>query len=158
MKIKVFITGGTIDGCDLGVKIKKSVVPELLKKIKTDSEFNFEVLMLKDSREITEKDREMILQKCLSCKEDKIIITHGTMTMTETGKFLLNKKIDKTIILTGAMIPAGQEGSDALERLNFAVQAVETKPSSVYVAMSGQVFDADNVRKNLETGIFEKIS
>jgi L-asparaginase len=113
--------------------------------------------MLIDSLEMTEKDREAILQQCINCSEDKIIITHGTDTMTQTAKVLAKNMTNKTIVLTGAMIPIKFGSSDGLFNLGGALAFVQTLPNGVYVAMNGRYFNWDNVRKNKLTGRFEEV-
>ena len=90
-------------------------------------------------------------------KEEKIIITHGTDTMTETGKMLAEAKIEKTIVLTGAMIPNKFGSSDGLFNLGSALGFVQSLPKGIYIAMNGRCFNYDKVKKNKETGIFEGI-
>lgn len=158
MKIRLFITGGTIDGLDIGKKVDKSLVPELLNKLSLKDIIECEVLMMKDSREIDSDDLTLIYEKCSKCEEDNIVITHGTMTMVETGKFLLTKNINKTIVLTGAMISADEKNSDALANLALALESAGSKPDGVYIAMNDKVFKTDEVKKNVEKGIFQNIS
>jgi len=114
-----------------------------------------EVLFLKDSLEMNDKDRDLILSKCLECDEDKIIITHGTDTMVDTAQLLGDKIKDKTIVLFGSMIPYSVNNSDALFNLGGALSAVQNKKQGVYIAMNGQIFDFDKVEKNKKLGIFQ---
>jgi len=161
MAIKVFITGGTIDNLeysseDQAPKNQKSIIPELLQQARITLGYNAEEIIFKDSRFVTSKDRKLIFQKCEKCKEDKIIITHGTMTLADTAKYLGQKNITKTIVLTGAAIPSNNPDSDALFNIGFAFSAVQSLPSGVYVAMNGKIFSWQNVKKNLDTGFFEE--
>jgi len=114
-----------------------------------------EVLFLKDSLEMTDKDRGLILSKCIESTDDKIIITHGTDTMVDTVQLLGEKIKDKTIVLFGSMIPYSIDNSDALFNLGVALGAVQNKGNGVYVVMNGKVFDFDKVTKNKEKGLFE---
>ena len=114
-------------------------------------------LMLIDSLEMTEKDRDWIVHQCRQCAEDKIIITHGTDTMAETAAVLAKNIDNKTIVLTGAMIPIKFGSSDGLFNLGGALAFVQTLPRGVYVAMNGRYFNWDNVRKNKLTGRFEEL-
>lgn len=162
MAIKLFITGGTIDCVYYKsetdeYEFKKTHIPQMLKQGRITSSISTEKLMLKDSREITKKDRELILKKCRESKEDRIIITHGTFTMVETAKFLGQKIKDKTIVLTGSMIPFNEEKSDALFNLGCAVAAVQTLPKGIYITMNGKFFTWDNVRENEELDEFEEL-
>lgn len=161
-EIKVFTTGGTIDDLEYSTEDeapahKGSLIPMLLYSAGVDVDYSVEILMSKDSKFITDEDRRNILDKCLTCKADRIVITHGTVTMVKTALYLQKQGLPKTIVLTGAMIPANQEGSDAPDNVKVAFEGAESKPPGVYVAMTGQLFDAVNVRKNVEDGIFEKL-
>lgn len=161
MGIKVLVTGGTIDDLDYSSheqapKAHRSLIPRLLKQARITADYSVDVLMQKDSRVVTDTGRAIILKKCLESKEDKIIITHGTSTMPLTAKFLLRQKTQKTIVLFGSAIPANKENSDALFNLGLAFAAVQLLPPGVYIAMNGNVFPADNVKKNFEKGVFER--
>ena len=161
MKIKIFITGGTIDNleyvsADKAPKNFKSLIPKLLKQSRCTIPCSVDVLISKDSRFLTDYDRKYILNKCRKCKEDKIIITHGTFSTPLTAKYLGKNNIGKTIVLVGSAIPANKEKSDALFNLGFALAAVQLLPKGVYVAMNGKIFPWNNVMKNLKTGFFEK--
>lgn len=161
MVIKLFITGGTID-CERvepGNKyvFKDTHLSEMLKQGRNKTDIDLEVLMLKDSIYMTDSDREKILEKCKSAKEDKIIITHGTDTMVETAQVLGENIKDKTIVLLGAMIPYNQKNSDALFNLGSAITTVQILPQGVYITMNGKIFSWDNVRKNKELQEFEEL-
>lgn len=105
-KIRILITGGTIDDLDYdkeesAPKNHQSLIPELLKQSRITANYEVEILMQKDSRVVTDKDRKLILERCQNCNEDRIIITHGTFTMPNTAKFLGKANINKTIVLSG---------------------------------------------------------
>jgi L-asparaginase len=122
MKIKLFITGGTIDCQRIDSKTKKYIfsethIPEMLEQGRSRVKEDFETLMLKDSLDITDEDRKLILEKCKRVAEDKIVITHGTDTMVETAQVLGKNIKNKTIVLTGAMTSFVFENSDALFNL-----------------------------------------
>lgn len=158
MKIKLFVTGGTIDNIYKNKhKFRKTYLPQILKQSRITLPVSVEKLMLRDSRELTDNDREIILKKCLACKEDNIIITHGTFTMPETANFLHNKIKNKTIVLTGSMIPFIEKNSDSLFNLGCAIIAVQTLQKGVYVTMNGKIFHGNNVKKNIKQGKFEKL-
>lgn len=162
MPIKIFITGGTIDSINQSSgktfsQYGKTHLPKMLKQARITEKILVEKLFLKDSRNLTDSDRKLILKKCKQCKEDKIIITHGTFTMAETAKFLGQRVKNKTIVLTGSMVPFAKKNSDALFNLGFALGAIKLLPKGVYVAMNGRIFDCNNVKKNVKKGIFEKI-
>jgi len=114
-------------------------------------------LMMVDSLEMTDEDRELIAHQCNHSEEDRIIITHGTDTMSETAHYLAQKVKNKTIVLTGAMIPIKFGSSDGLFNLGSALAFAQTLPVGVYVAMNGRYFNSDNVRKNKQTGMFEEV-
>ena len=160
MKIKLLITGGTIDGLEYTEEDQRptdheTLIPQLLAEVRSTADINVEVLMNKDSRFVTDEDREVIAQKCIVVPEERIVITHGTITMADTASFLVGKAINKTIVLLGAMVPANQEKSDALFNLGGAIIASQTLPIGVYVVMNGRVFEGDKVAKNTGKGIFE---
>jgi L-asparaginase len=106
---------------------------------------------------MTDHDRELIAHQCNNCEEDRIVITHGTDTMAETAKLLSGKIKNKTVVLTGAMIPIKFGSSDGLFNLGSALAFAQSLPQGVYIAMNGRYFNWDNVRKNKETGVFEEI-
>jgi len=160
MAIRILTTGGTIDNLeydseDQAPQNVESLIPELVDQARITVKVNVEFVMAKDSKFVTDQDREVILRRCLDAEEDTIVITHGTMTMAATAKYLGERNIPKTIVLLGAAVPANGERSDALFNLGTAVTAVQLLPHGVYVTMNGQVFPWDNVRKNLDRGIFE---
>jgi L-asparaginase len=116
-------------------------------------------LMMIDSLEMTDADRELIAHQCNNAEEDRIVITHGTDTMSDTAKYIAQhlKAVDKTIVLTGAMIPIKFGSSDGLFNLGSALAFAQTLPAGIYVAMNGRYFNWDNVRKNKQTGMFEEV-
>jgi L-asparaginase len=116
-------------------------------------------LMMVDSLEMTDGDRELIAHQCKTCEEQQIVITHGTDTMAETAAVLAKNlyQTKKTVVLTGAMIPIKFGSSDGLFNLGSALAFAQSLPPGVYVAMNGRYFHWDNVRKNKETGNFEEI-
>jgi len=161
MAIRIFVTGGTFDKeyneLNGELYFKNTHLQDLLEMGRSKVAVVITTLMLIDSLEMTEKDREAILQQCNSCSEEKIIITHGTDTMTVTAKLLAEKIKNKTIVLTGAMIPIKFGSSDGLFNLGSALAFVQTLSPGVYVAMNGRYFNWDNVRKNKLTGRFEEL-
>jgi L-asparaginase len=113
--------------------------------------------MMTDSLEMTDADRNLIVQNCLQSAEDCIVITHGTDTMTETAAAVAGAVTGKTVVLTGAMIPYAFGSSDGLFNLGSALSFVQALPPGVYIAIHGQCFSWDRVRKNRERGEFEEI-
>jgi L-asparaginase len=158
MKIKVLITGGTIDKAykELTGELSftETHMVDMFNRGRSMADTLSEVLFLKDSLEMVDSDREFILDKCLSCDEQHILITHGTDTMVQTAKFLAEKIKDKTLVLFGSMIPYSVDNSDALFNLGVALSAVQLKKPGVYIAMNGRVFDFDQVKKDKSLGIF----
>ena len=159
--IKIFVTGGTFDK-DYDEKngrlyFKKTHMNEILALGRSKVEVGIETLMMLDSLDMKEKDRELILKKCAATNEEQIVITHGTDTMTNTAKVLGAKRLKKTIVITGAMIPYKFGTSDGLFNIASALAYVQTMPHGVYIAMNGRVFLHNKVIKNRETGIFEEI-
>ncbi len=112
--------------------------------------------MMIDSLEMTEADRHLILDQCRQARENRIVITHGTDTMATTAQMLAANLADKTIVLTGAMVPYKFGSSDGLFNLGSAIAFAQTLAPGVYLAMNGRYFHADRVRKNRETGMFEE--
>lgn len=161
MKIKILITGGTIDKSynihNGELHFVDSHIPAMLTEGRCKADFELEKLMLKDSLDMTENDRLQILTSCQQSKTSKIIITHGTDTMVQAAHFLDDQIDDKTIVLTGAMVPYVFDKSDSLYNLGTAFSAVQLLKAGVYIAMNGRVFKARNVVKNLEEGIFETL-
>ncbi len=161
--IRIITTGGTIDSELYDSLIKKSVftrgsyMPDILNQARVQIPINVEELMQKDSLDITEADRGLMLERCNSCQEDRIIITHGTATMAETSKYLGPKiQHNKAIILVGSMVQFSQPNSDASFNVGFAIGALLRVDSGVYVAMNGDLFPWDNVQEDKEHQIFER--
>ena len=161
MSIRVFITGGTFDKeyneLDGKLFFQDTHLPEMLKLGRCNLDVELRTLMMIDSLEMGVDERELIVFQCNRSDENKIVITHGTDTMTETAKVLAEKVKDKTVVLTGAMIPYKFGSSDGLFNLGSALAFVQTLPHGIYIAMNGKIFNWDNVRKNKETGMFEEL-
>jgi L-asparaginase len=162
MTIRILITGGTFDKeyNELTGELffKDTHLPEMLKLGRCRVEVDIRTLMMIDSLDMTEQDRALIADHCHKADEKKIIITHGTDTMADTARFLAARITDKTIVITGAMIPYKFGSSDGLFNLGSAMAFVQSLPPGVYVAMNGRVFPWNNVRKNRKTGEFEELS
>jgi L-asparaginase len=160
MVIRILVTGGTFDKeyNELEGKLyfRESHLPEMLRLGRCKVEVDIRTLMMVDSLDMTDTDREIILENCLRCKEDSIVITHGTDTMEKTAQVLGQASINKTIILTGAMIPFKFGSSDGLFNLGSALAFAQSLPRGVYIAMNGRYFKWDVVRKNMKTGEFEE--
>ncbi|OJW01624.1 MAG: asparaginase [Sphingobacteriales bacterium 44-61] len=161
MAIRIFITGGTFDKeyNELNGQLffKDTHMSDLLEMGRNQVEVEIRTLMMIDSLEMTDEDRELIAHQCNQCEESQIVITHGTDTMSLTAKWLAENVKNKTIVLTGAMIPIKFGSSDGLFNLGSALAFVQTLPPGVYVAMNGRYFNWDNVKKNRQTGVFEEV-
>ena len=159
MTIKLLITGGTIDKQydELNGELifTQSGVEDMLAQGRAKLDISPETVMLKDSLDMDDNDRQQILKACLACDESQIVITHGTDTMVETSQVLAAEIKDKTIVLLGAMVPYQFKQSDALFNLGCAVAAVQTLENGVYITMNGEIFNYDEVIKNRELGEFK---
>jgi len=160
--IRVIVTGGTFDKHYDEIKGELTFVdthlPEILKRARVSIPVQVELNQLIDSLYMQDENRRSVLEACARAAERRIIITHGTDTMAETARLIGTAKLDKTIVLTGAMIPYKILDSDALFNFGTAFSAVQLLPSGVYIAMNGRIFDWDRVRKNKAQGIFEEIN
>jgi L-asparaginase len=158
--IRIFVTGGTFDKQYDEVKgrlfFKESHLPEMLALGRSKLPVEVRTLMMVDSLEMSDADREIIVEQCRAVPESRIVITHGTDTMAVTARVLAGRIQNKTIVLTGAMIPYAFGSSDGLFNLGGALAFAQTLPHGVYVAMNGRYFSAAEVYKNPESGIFER--
>ncbi len=159
-ELRLFVTGGTFDKEYNELKgnlfFRKTQVSEMLKLGRCKVDVGVRTLMLIDSLEMQDKDREEIAKNCLKVKESKIVITHGTDTMVETANYLASRVKDKTVVLTGAMVPYRFGSSDGMFNLGNAIAFAQTLPFGVYIVMNGRFFSYDTVRKNKRNGVFEK--
>jgi L-asparaginase len=161
-EIQVFVTGGTFDKeynyITGSLYFKDTHLPSMFQRGRCTLDIDVKTLMMVDSLEMTTKDRDYILEECVETPHSKIILTHGTDTMVNTAKVLAAANIDKTIVITGAMIPyAFGTSSDGFFNLGASLAFVQVLPRGVYVCMNGKIFDWDKVWKNKETGYFEKL-
>lgn len=162
MAIRILITGGTFDKeydmINGRLDFEETHVPEMLKLGRCTVDTEIRTLMMIDSLEMTGTDRELILHNCRTVPEDKILLTHGTDTMSITAEYLAKANLPKTIVITGAMIPYKFGSSDGFFNLGAALAFLQTLPHGVYVAMNGRYYTWDNVRKNKKTGLFEELN
>lgn len=160
MSIKILVTGGTFDKEHDPISEKfifnESHVPALLKIARSLLDTKVRTIMLIDSLDITSSDHDIILKACQDAKEERIVITHGTSNMEKTARMLGEQIKDKTIVLTGAMVPYTFLNSDALFNMGAALAFVQTLPHGVYVAMNGKYYHWNNVTKNTKLGLFEE--
>lgn len=158
MFIKILTTGGTIDKVYFDrlseYQIGDPQITEILRPVHPAFAFDVESVARKDSLDLTDEDRRRVRQKVEAEAADRILITHGTDTMRETGRVLAGIP-GKTIVLTGALAPAVFKESDATFNVGFALACAQTLPPGVYLAMNGAVFDPFHVRKNRRENIFE---
>ena len=160
--IKIFVTGGTFDKIyDQkvgGLGFKNSHLEEILALCQCQVPVCCETLMLIDSLHMNDQDRMIIKEHIELCKEEHILITHGTDTMVATAQFLDHQHFNKTVVLTGSMIPYSMPKSDALFNLGSSLAYVQILPPGVYVAMNGVYFHPSSVAKNKHRGTFERIA
>ena len=161
MTLRIVVTGGTFDKRYDELKgeltFKDSHLPLILKAARVTLPGEVEVTELKDSLYMTDADRRRVLDACRTAFERQIVVVHGTDTMVQTAHLIGAASLDKTIVLTGAMVPFSVYGSDSLFNLGFAVAAAQTLAPGVFVSMNGRIFAWDRVRKNTDQGIFEAI-
>ena len=159
--IRIFVTGGTFDKeyneLSGDLFFKDTHIPEILKIGRSTVDVDLRTLMMIDSLKMTATDRKVILQNCKKTTEDKIIITHGTDTMVDTAKLLGKNIKNKTIVLTGAIIPYRLGSSDSCLNLGSALAFAQTLPYGVYIVMNGKRFLWNNCKKNKKTGFFEEV-
>jgi L-asparaginase len=159
MAIRVFITGGTFDKTydEISGRLlfEDTHIQEMLRLGRCRLDVSVRTLMMVDSLELTDADRRLILENCTSAAEERIVVTHGTDTMTDTARVLGEAGLAKTIVLTGAMVPYAFGSSDGLFNLGSALSFVQALPHGVYVAMNGRCFGWDDVVKNRDLGFFE---
>ena len=162
LNIQVFVTGGTFDKTynelNGNLFFKETHLYEMLDLGRCKLDLSVQTLMMKDSLEFIEADRQMIAAACNEIQDDKILITHGTDTMTLTASYLAKHCKGKTIVLTGAMIPYKFGSSDGMFNLGSALAFLQILEPGVYISMNGKIFATNNVRKNLEKGEFETIN
>ena len=159
--IRILVTGGTFDKTYDQISGRlvfgDTHVPEMLKLGHSRVEVSIRTLMMVDSLEMTPADREVIVRHVQQSDESRIVITHGTDTMVETAAAIAAAVREKTVVLTGAMVPYAFGSSDGLFNLGSALSFAQVLPAGVYVAMNGQYFVWDSVQKNRATGVFEKL-
>jgi L-asparaginase len=159
--LRMIITGGTFDKEYDALKgelsFSDSHLPGIMRTVRCTLPIIMEINQLTDSLDMTEEDRATIADSCADAAEKLIVITHGTDTMTVTAELLAARNFEKTIVLTGAMVPYSVRGSDALFNLGCAISAVQTLGEGVYICMNGRIFPAGAVRKDRDRGVFVDI-
>jgi len=158
--IRILVTGGTFDKqydeIHGRLHFTETQLPEMLRLGRCRVDLSIRTVMLVDSLEMSDGDRNLIAQNCAQAPESRIVITHGTDTMVETARAIAQAGTGKTIVITGAMVPYAFGSSDGLFNLGSALSFVQTLPPGVYIAMNGRYFQWDRVRKNRQTGVFEE--
>jgi L-asparaginase len=162
MQIRILVTGGTFDKKydELTGRLffRETHVPEMLRLGRARLDLTVETVMMIDSLEMDEDGRARIVDRCRACYERAIVVTHGTDTMIDTARALAAAELaDKTIVLTGAMVPYAFGSSDGLFNLGSALSFAQILAPGVYVAMNGQQFAWNACWKNRETGVFERL-
>jgi len=164
LMIQVFVTGGTFDKeynyLTGTLYFKNTHLIEMFDRGRCTVDLDIKTLMMIDSLDLTDTDREIIAYNCKKSENDRIIVTHGTDTIVQTARVIAQSGIEgKTIVLTGALIPATfGTSSDGFFNLGSALAFVQCLPHGVYIAMNGRYFHWDNVVKNTKTGFFEELS
>jgi L-asparaginase len=167
MSIAILVTGGTFDKQynELAgtLAFRDTHVLEMLRLGRSRVDVTVRQLMMIDSLDMTDADRAVISDACAASDATRLVITHGTDTMVETARFLASPPKSghdqqKTIVLTGAMVPYAFGSSDGLFNLGSALSFAQTLPPGVYIAMNGRAFAWNDVRKNRESGVFESLN
>ncbi|WP_299623006.1 asparaginase domain-containing protein [uncultured Tenacibaculum sp.] len=157
--IKILTTGGTIEGLDYvdesGITNSNVSISDFLEAANVSIDYSIETAFKKDSRAIDDNDRNILVSKITSSPATKILITHGTFTMEETARYIGKLNLNKTIVLVGSFLLGSSANTDAPFNLGYAISSLQFLKQGVYVAMNGQIFDWNNVYKNLETNKFE---
>jgi len=158
MKIKIYTTGGTIDKVYFDAQsmfqVGEPQIVEILRAANVTADYEVETLLRKDSLELDDADRALVAERVRDEPCQRILITHGTDTMVQTARALLESD-EKVVVFVGSLTPARFKRSDAEFNIGFAMAAVQVLPKGVYVAMNGCIFQPDEVRKNREANRFE---
>ena len=159
--IHIITTGGTIEGLDYetteGKNQKSKIsIEDFFRSANVSFSYSVESVLNKDSRSITDEDRQLLVDKIRATGAKKIVLTHGTFTMEDTAKYIGKLNLKKTIVLVGSFVLGTSIGTDAPFNLGYAICSVQILKPGVYVAMNGTIFHWKNVTKNLETNKFEQ--
>lgn len=158
--LTIITTGGTIDKVYFDAlseyHFQQTAIRAILEEANVRQDFDIIALMAKDSLEISDTDRALILEQVQSTKAQAVLITHGTDTMVETAQSLMGKS-DKTVVLTGALTPVSHKHSDATFNVGFAAACAMTLPAGVYIAMHGQIFDPLHTKKDRSQKAFVQL-
>ena len=156
--LRIIVTGGTFDKHYDEIRgeltFKDSHLPAILKQARVTAPIVLEINQLIDSLHMQEVNRQHILASCQAAPEMHVVVVHGTDTMALTARMLGAAALNKTVVLTGAMVPYAVMGSDSLFNLGYACAVAQILTPGVYIAMNGQVFPWDHVRKETAAGVF----
>jgi L-asparaginase len=159
--LRVFVTGGTFDKENDELRgtlyFKGTHLPDMLSLARSRLDVEVETLMMVDSLDMSDADRERIAEAVEGCPERHVVVTHGTDTMVDTARVIARACPDKTVVLTGAMIPWAFGSSDGLFNLGSALSFAQVLPPGAWIAMNGRFFPWDRVRKNHDKGVFEEV-
>ena len=159
-EILILTTGGTIDKVYFDAKstykVGEAQIFNILSHVNVLHPYKIETLLQKDSLEFTDTDRSLIRRHVVSATQRRILVTHGTDTMIETARYI-GYIPEKTVVLVGSLMPALFRATDAEFNIGFALAAAQSLPPGIYLAMNGQVFDPQRVRKNAEENRFEAV-
>lgn len=161
--IQVFVTGGTFDKeynfLSGKLYFRNTHLQEMFESGRCTLDLDIKTLMMIDSLDLTDADREIIAYNCKKSENDRILVTHGTDTIVQTARVIAESGLkDKTIVLTGALIPATfGTSSDGFFNLGSALAFVQSLPHGIYIVMNGRYFKWNNVVKNTKTGFFEDL-
>ncbi|MEX1054904.1 MAG: asparaginase domain-containing protein [Rhodothermales bacterium] len=158
MRVKIYTTGGTIDKTYFDAKSEYEVgdpqIVDILRIANVGIDYDVETVLRKDSLDMTDEDRGLLVRRVQDEPCERILITHGTDTMIDTAREL-EGVVGKTIVLVGSLSPAQFKNSDAEFNIGFALAAVQVLPAGIYIAMNGIIFEPEKVRKNRERNRFE---
>ena len=161
MTIRILVTGGTFDKEYDEIRgrlfFHDTHLSQLLEQGRCALDVEIRTIMMVDSLDMSDADRDLIAENCVRSPESRVVVTHGTDTMVETARVLARAVPGKTIVLTGAIVPIAFGSSDGLFNLGSALSFAQVLPPGVYIAMNGRCFDWDNARKNRETGRFQPL-
>lgn len=160
MSIHIITTGGTFDKVYADAlsdfSIGEPMAASLLQEAGVHCAYRIDSLLKKDSLDFTDADRQLLAERIRHSPAQHVLVIHGTDTMAHSAA-ALGPCAGKTVVFTGAMLPARMQHSDAPFNLGFALGVLHGLPAGVYIAMHGQVFDAGRVRKNRQLGRFEAL-
>jgi L-asparaginase len=163
MRIRILVTGGTFDKeyDELSGRLyfRDTHVPEMLRRGRARLDLAIETVLMIDSLDMDDAQRAVVVERCRASEERAIVVTHGTDTMVETARAIADAALaDRTVVLTGAMVPYAFGSSDGLFNLGSALSFVQALPPGVYIAMNGQAFSWNECRKDRERGVFERLA